>query len=152
MSCEIPGTGLYSTTGPAATSVRLTTLTPGELAGAVTARTSGRGMTGTLPRCIMPPASMAALMGPCLASTIVSCCITTFRMSFTCTLFFLNAASSGASPTIMAGFLSSNRKLSRMISFSHVSTSASVHVSLKLGILCWRYPLSGAPSLNLFSI
>jgi hypothetical protein len=148
MSCEIPGTGLYSTTGPAATSVRLTTLTLGVLAGAVTARTSGWGMTGTLPKCVMPPASMAALRGPCLASTIVSCRCTTFRISFTCTLFFLSAASSGASPTIMAGLLSSNRRLSCIISFSHVSTSESVHVSLKFGTLCWRYSLSGAPSLN----
>jgi hypothetical protein len=99
MTCESPGAGLYSTTGPAATSVRLTTLTFGVLAGAVATRASGRGMMGTLPKYVMPPASMAALRGPCLASTIVSCCCTTFRISFTCTLFFLSAASSGASPT-----------------------------------------------------
>ncbi len=100
MSCEIPGTGLYSTTGPAGTSVRLTTLTLGVLAGAATARTAGRGMTDTLPKCAMPSASMAALMGPRLASTIVSCRCTTLRISFSCTLFFPSAASSGASPTI----------------------------------------------------
>jgi hypothetical protein len=32
MTCESPGAGLYNTTGPAAISVRLTTLTPGTLA------------------------------------------------------------------------------------------------------------------------
>jgi hypothetical protein len=89
MSCEIPGIGLYSTTGPAAPSVKLTTLTPGTLAGVVAARASGRGMPDTLPKCTMPPASIAALKGPCLALTIVSCWCTTFRMSFTYILFFL---------------------------------------------------------------
>jgi hypothetical protein len=79
---------------------------------------------------------MAGFQGPCLASTIINCCITTLPMLFTCTFFFLNAASSDASPTIMAGFLSSNRRLSRMISFSYVSTSTSMHGSLKLDILC----------------
>jgi hypothetical protein len=46
---ESPGAGLYSTTGPAATSVRLTTLTFGVLAGVVVALASERRMPGALP-------------------------------------------------------------------------------------------------------
>ncbi|MFN9910264.1 MAG: hypothetical protein ACK56F_29830, partial [bacterium] len=78
---------------------------------------------GMLSSRAMPLSNRAWFHGPCLASTIISCCTTTLRISSTCTLFFRNAASSGASPTIMAGFLSSNKRLSRMISFSHVRTS-----------------------------
>ncbi len=47
MSCGIPGTGLYSTTDPAGTSIMLITLTPGVLTGAATAWIAGRGLTGT---------------------------------------------------------------------------------------------------------
>jgi hypothetical protein len=145
-----PEFGLCSTTAPAGIGIKLIALALGTLAGVAAICPSEWDGVDMLSSRVMPLSSRAWFHGPCLASTIVSCCITTLRMSFTCTFLFLSAASSGASLTIMAGFLSSNRRLSHMISFNHVRTSTSVHGSLKLATLCWRYSLSGAPSLNLY--
>jgi hypothetical protein len=126
--------GLCSTTAPAGIGITLIALALGTLAGAAAICPSEWDGVDMLSSRVMPLSRRAWFHGPCFASTIVSCCITTLRMSFTCTFLFLSAASSGASPIIMAGFLSSNRRLSRMISFNQ----------------CARFSEAGHPLLEVF--